>query len=191
MVAPKEIYISSISNVFQMYRKLMPKLLLLWKCCCLLSTLVKYAESQEDHCVQSEIHTRMRNVTFQSHLHLLTHISMNVTSVAMRSQSPGFFFFFFYHLCIWRSLKWVWTCFTCNITFFDESRVLRISRGETERMENKRYIMQKALSFISALFYAPLPPKPPSCWCQSSQELHTFPKTFIPICDFESLAGLR
>lgn len=99
--------------------------------------------------------------------------------------------FFFNHLCVWRSLKWVWTRFTCNITFFDESRVLRISRGETERMENKRYIMQKALSFISALFYAPLPPKPPSCWCQSSQELHTFPKTFIPICDFESLAGLR
>lgn len=170
-----------------MYRRdgrLTPKLLLLWKCCCLLSTRAKYAENEEDHCVQSKIHTRLRNITSQSHLHLLTHISINVTSAVMRSKLHRFFFI----ISASSSLKCIWTRCTCNITFFDESRV---STGETERMENKRYIMQKAPSCISMLFYAPSPPKPPSWWCQSSQELHTFPEAFISTCDFASLAGLR
>lgn len=71
MVAPEEMYMSSIPNV------LTPKR------CCLLSRLAKYAESEEDHCDQPKIHTSLRNIAFQSHLHLLTHISINVISAAV------------------------------------------------------------------------------------------------------------
>lgn len=61
--------------------------------------------------------------------------------------------------------------------FFDESTEgLHLSReGEVERKKNKRYIMQKALSFSSITrCYATLPPKPPSYWRQFSWEPDTF-----------------
>ena len=68
---------------------------------------------------------------------------------------------------------------------------LRRSR-ETERRENKCYIMQQALSFSSITrCYATLPPKPPSYWHQSSGGPGTFAIHLFQYgtCQTESPAG--
>lgn len=63
----------------------------------------------------------------------------------------------------------------CFFLMSQQKALYLSSEEEIEREENKRYIMQKALSFSSITrCYATLPPKPPSYWRQFSWELDTF-----------------